>query len=88
MAGKHDIRGRVFGIAVSALLVGEAYALWRPQALGALPQPDLGPFSHYRLVIALLTAGAGIVVALASLLGGDSAEEPPAPAVSSAITRR
>ena len=77
MVAKDDIRGRLFGLAVSALLLAEAYALWKPQALGGLPQPDLGPFSHYRLVIALLTAGAGVVVLLASLNRDVSREEPP-----------
>ena len=62
------MRGRLFGLAVGALLLAEAYGLWKPQALGGLPQPDLGPFSHYRLVIALLTAGVGVVVMLASLV--------------------
>ena len=76
------MRGRLFGLAVSALLLAEAYGLWKPQALGGLPQPDLGPFSHYRLVIALLTAGAGVVVLMASLnrQGGDhSVDERPHP---------
>ena len=72
------MRGQLFGLIVSALLLGEAYGLWRPQALGGLPQPDLGPFSHYRLVIALLTAGVGAVVLLATLFR-DRPEEAPRP---------
>ena len=69
------MQGQLFGLIVSALLLGEAYGLWRPQALGGLPQPDLGPFSHYRMVIALLTAGVGMVVLLATLFRDRGSEE-------------
>ena len=61
------MRGRLFGLAVGLMLLAEGYALWRPQALGALPHPDLGPFSQYRLVISLLSAAAGAIVILAAL---------------------
>ncbi len=77
MMAVEDMRGQLFGLIVSALLLGEAYGLWRPQALGGLPQPDLGPFSHYRLVIALLTAGVGAVMLLASLFRDRGAEPTP-----------
>ena len=70
------MRGRLFGLAVGLLLLAEAFALWRPQALGGLPQPDLGPFSQYRLVIALLSAGAGAVVMLAALMRDTSKPAP------------
>ena len=78
MTTKEHMRGRLFGLAVSLLLLAEAYALWRPQALGALPQPDLGPFSQYRVVIALLSAGAGAVVLLAALIREGSRPAPTA----------
>ena len=78
MMAVEDMRGQLFGLIVSALLLGEAYGLWRPQALGGLPQPDLGPFSHYRLVIALLTAGVGAVMLLATLFRDRGAEPTPA----------
>ena len=84
MTAKEDMRGRLFGLAVGLLLLAEAYGLWRPQALGGLPQPDLGPFSQYRLVIALLSAGAGAVVMLAAMFrevgdGASAAKRPTGP---------
>jgi tetratricopeptide (TPR) repeat protein len=78
MTAKQDMRGRLFGLAVGLLLLAEAFALWQPQALGGLPQPDLGPFSQYRLVIALLSAGAGAVVMLASMFRDTGASAPSA----------
>ena len=78
MTADEDMRRRLFGLTVGVLLLGEAYGLWRPQALGGLPQPDLGPFSHYRLVIALLIAGVGAVVLLAALVRETAAATPAA----------
>lgn len=59
--------GRFFGVAAGLVLVGEGVLLWRPQVMGALPTPDLGPFTEYRLLVAGLAAAVGMAVILASL---------------------
>jgi hypothetical protein len=60
--------GRLFGLLAGLALCGESYVLWRPESVGGLPQPDLGPFSEYRLIIAGLAAAAGLAVIVASIL--------------------
>jgi tetratricopeptide (TPR) repeat protein len=60
--------GRLLGILAGLALCGEAIILWRPQAIGALSAPDLGPFSSYRMIIAALAGAVGIVVIIAALL--------------------
>ncbi len=68
MSTGDDMWGRFFGLAVGLVLVGEGVVLWRPQFIGGLPTTDLGPFTPYRLLIALLAGAVGAAVAIASLL--------------------
>jgi tetratricopeptide (TPR) repeat protein len=60
--------GRLLGLAAGLALVGEAFVLWRPEAVGALATPDLGPFTPYRPIIALLAAAVGAALIVAALL--------------------
>lgn len=60
--------GRLLGLVAGLALVGEAFVLWRPEAVGGLASPDLGPFSPYRLIIAALAAVVGAAVIVAAIL--------------------
>ena len=60
--------GRIIGLVAGLALLAESYVLWRPEAVGVAPAPDLGPFTQYRTVIALLAASIGAMVVIASLL--------------------
>jgi hypothetical protein len=60
--------GRLLGLLAGLALCGEAVILWRPQAVGALSSPDLGPFTSYRMIIAALAGTVGVVVIIAALL--------------------
>lgn len=60
--------GRIVGLLAGVALLAEGYVLWRPEAVGVLASPDLGPYSQYRTVIALLAASIGLMVVIASLL--------------------
>jgi hypothetical protein len=62
--------GRIIGIAAGLALIVEAYLLWRPDAIGAWPDPDLGPFSPYRTIVAGLAAALGAAVAIAAFQRG------------------
>lgn len=60
--------GRYFGLAVGLALLGEGLLLGRPQLVGALSTVDLGPFTPYRLIVALLAGAVGAAVIIASML--------------------
>ncbi len=60
--------GRIIGLVAGVALLAEGYVLWRPESAGFVPSPDLGPFTQYRMIIALLAAAVGLMVAIASLL--------------------
>ena len=60
--------GRFIGLLAGLALLAEAYVLWRPEAIGALPSVDLGPYTQYRVIIAGLAAAVGIAVLIASAL--------------------
>ena len=62
MSSGEDMWGRLIGVLFGLVLVGEAYLLWRPEAVLALPSLDLGPFAAYRTVVAGLAAAFGVVV--------------------------
>ena len=72
--------GRLLGLLAGLALCGEAIALWRPETIGGLASPSLGPFTPYRLIIAILAGAMGLAVIVASLLRtvGDGKGKPAA----------
>ena len=68
--------GRLLGLLAGLALCGEAVVLWRPQAIGALQSPDLGPFTSYRLIIAALAGVVGVAVIVAALLREPAKSKP------------
>ena len=68
--------GRIVGLVAGLALLAEGYVLWRPEAVGVLASPDLGPYSQYRMVIALLAASVGLMVVIASLLRESNKPKP------------
>ncbi len=59
--------GRIIGVFAGLALLAEGYLLWRPQTIGAWPDPDLGPFTPYRTIVAGLAAIVGLAVVVAAL---------------------
>jgi len=60
--------GRFIGLLAGLALLAESYVLWRPDSIGALGAPELGPFTPYRSVVTILAAVAGVVVLMAALI--------------------
>ena len=60
--------GRFIGFLAGLALLGESYALWKPQSVGAFSPPDLGPFTPYQPLVAGLAAAIGLAVIIASML--------------------
>ena len=60
--------GRFIGLVAGLALLAESYVLWRPDSIGALATPELGPFNPYRSVVTILAAVTGVVVLGAALI--------------------
>ncbi len=59
--------GRFIGLVAGLALLSEGYLLWRPQSVGVVAPPDLGPFTAYQPVVAGLAALIGVAVIVAAM---------------------
>ena len=60
--------GRFVGLVAGIALLGEGYVLWRPEVVGSLGAPDLGPLAPYQKILAILAIVVGCAVMIAALL--------------------